>query len=311
MEIFENLCQLAALRGPVVLAIGVFDGLHRGHQAVLGRAQREAADLGGTALPLTFDPHPARVVRPEQAPALLCTSPCKTRILASMGFEACMVLPFTSALAATPPEDFITSLAGACAPLGAICVGQDWSFGKGRAGNLALLERLGQALRFRAIGVDPLLFEGSPISSTRIRGALAQGELPAAASMLGRPFSICGKVTQGRRLGRTLGFPTANLPLHNELLPPHGVYAVRVQFDNHRYLGVANLGVRPTVEARTHAPSLEVHLFDFEGDLYEKPLQVDFLRFQRGERRFDSLAELQAQIQRDAAEARHWLSAHA
>jgi riboflavin kinase/FMN adenylyltransferase len=216
-------------------------------------------------------------------------------------------------LRATPAETFVRNLAAAARPLAAVCVGHQWSFGKGREGNLELLAHLGAELHFEEIGVPEVEWEGEPVSSTRIRHALAAGNLTLASGLLGRGYTVFGEVCHGRALGRTLGFPTANLGLFNEQLPPNGVYAVRVALlaeDGRElpYRGVANLGLRPTLEGGEETPSLEVHLFDFDGDLYGRRLEVEFVSFLRAEKRFASLTLLQEQIARDALLARSLLA---
>jgi riboflavin kinase/FMN adenylyltransferase len=313
MKVLRSIPELTEVASPVVLAIGVFDGVHLGHQAVLSRAQDEAARIGARAVPLSFDPHPARVLRPEHPPLLLTGTGHKLRLLAAMGFEQILLLPFDASLRDTTAEAFVTSLAAAARPLVSVCVGHQWSFGRGRAGNLALLARLGAQLRFEEIGVPEVEWAGEPVSSTRIRNAIAVGNLELAGQMLGRRYTVLGEVAHGRALGRTLGFPTANLAPFSEQLPPNGVYAVRAKVpDGHGkdlcLHGVANLGTRPTVSTNDNRPLLEVHLFDFTEDLYGQWLEVEFVSFLRGELRFESLALLQEQIRRDAELARRRLS---
>ena len=227
-----------------------------------------------------------------------------------MGFRHSLLLAFDQTVASTSPDDFITSLAHAARPLAAICVGQEWSFGKGRQGNLQNLARLGSQLHFQEIGVPEIRLDGETVSSTRIRNAVALGNFPEAERLLGRPFSIVAPVQHGRALGRTLGFPTANLTLSNQQLPPKGVYAVRVNLvhRNKSHAGVANLGTRPTVDAQSLQPSLEVHLFDFQGDLYGETIEVQFVSHLRAEQKFESLEQLKGQIQRDAVQARTLLA---
>jgi riboflavin kinase/FMN adenylyltransferase len=312
MKVLHSIAELADVPGPVVLAIGVFDGLHLGHRSVLSRALREAERLGGTAVPLSFDPHPARVLRPEQPPLLLTATEHKLRLLAAMGFHNTLLLSFDAALRATSADAFVRSLASAARPLAAVCVGHQWSFGRGREGNLELLARLGAELHFEEIGVPEVEWKGEPVSSTRIRNAVASGDISLASQLLGRGYTVLGEVCHGRALGRTIGFPTANLTLFNEQLPPNGVYAVRGTLlgDDPReapFCGVANLGHRPTVDGGGTRPSLEVHLFDFAGDLYGRRLEVEFVSFLREEKRFGSLALLQDQIARDASHARELL----
>jgi riboflavin kinase/FMN adenylyltransferase len=235
------------------------------------------------------------------------------RLLEAMGFEAMLLLTFDTALSATPPEQFVKDLAAAARPLAAVCVGHQWSFGRGRQGNLDLLVRLGSELSFEGIGVPEVEWAGEPVSSTRIRNALAAGNIELASDLLGRRYAVAGEVLRGKALGRTIGFPTANLSLANQQLPPNGVYAVRVALPagasgSHWCHGVANLGFRPTVGADAEDPLLEVHLFDFESDLYGKSLDVEFVSFLRPERRFGSLALLREQIAKDTEAARALLA---
>lgn len=308
MIVLEAIDSLHLVKGPVVLAAGVFDGLHIGHQAVLKRAQHEASRLGGTAIPLTFDPHPARILRPDAAPLQLTNREHKIRLLDAMGFSHALVLPFDSLLAQTPPTVFVEALTHAAQPLAAICVGHDWSFGKGRAGNLELLRQLGQQNRFEAIGVSSVLSGDEPVSSTRVRTIIAGGDVALAASLLGRLYSVLGIVRHGKKLGTTLGFPTANLSLFNEQLPPQGVYAVHIQWKNCVFDGVANLGVRPTLDIPTSQTLLEVHLLDTKQDLYDELLEVEFVSFLRPEIRFPDLDSLKKQIQNDVHQARQTLA---
>jgi riboflavin kinase/FMN adenylyltransferase len=215
-----------------------------------------------------------------------------------------LVIRFDAEFAATPPEEFIRALVAASPSLREICVGFEWSFGKGRAGNLALLERLGTELGFSEVGVPAVQADGEIISSTLIRRAVEVGDLPRAARLLGRDFTLLGTVIPGDRLGRKIGFPTANLSAHNEQYPPNGVYAVEVKQGAERLRGVVNIGVRPTIKDATGERILEVHLFDFDRDIYGEDLEITFRRFLRKEQKFASLDELRAQITRDAEEAR-------
>lgn len=304
MNVLRSISELSRLAGPVHLAIGVFDGVHLGHRAVLERAIISANESRGTAAVVTFDPHPAQVLRPDKAPALLTSTRHKLRLLAQLGVQHTLVIPFDLVFAATPPSEFIHQLADTCRPLRQICVGQDWAFGKGRSGNHSLLADLGTQYGFEAVGLSSVTVGGDPVSSTAIRGALQSGDLSAATRLLGRPFSIFSTVIQGNQLGRTIGFPTANLRPECEQLPPNGVYAVRVAVDGREHAGVANIGLRPTVADGDKMPLLEAHLFDFSGDLYGKDAEVHFLHFLRPEQKFPSLEALKTQIAADAAQAR-------
>lgn len=307
MEILRSIGELNRVRGPVILSIGVFDGIHLGHQAVLHRALTDAKSVGGTPVALTFEPHPMRVLRPGRAPRLLTSGAHKARLIEAEGFPYLLVVPFDLEFAAQPPEAFIHGLATAGRPLRQICVGENWAFGAKRAGNVELLRELGAGLGFSVAEVGAVQVDGATVSSTRIREAVERGDLDAARRFLGRDYTILGTVEAGARLGRTIGFPTANLRAHNEQFPPDGVYAVRVAIDGRTWNGVANIGYRPTVSTSEIERRLEVHLFDFAGDLYGRDLDVDFIRFLRGERKFDGLDALKAQIASDAAEARRLL----
>lgn len=307
MQVLRSIEDLARIPGPVALAIGVFDGLHLGHQEVIRAAQEHAAQHQGTAVVMTFDPHPLRVLRPAQAPQLLAGGHYQNRLLKRMGVDWSLLCPFTQETAGTSAEDFVKALVQACHPLGCISVGYTWTFGKGRGGNIHSLMDWGQRHGFAVYGVPPIKVGGQVVSSTLIRDAVAAGHLTRAAELLGRPYALFGAVKEGRKLARQLGFPTANVHPEAELLPPFGVYAVWVEIDGVRRPGVANLGVRPTVE-NNGAPTLEVHLFDWSGDLYGRDMEVELAQFLRPEMKFAGVAELKAQIEADAGQARMALS---
>lgn len=307
LEVLTGIGQLARIEGPLYLAIGVFDGVHLGHRAVIERAVRDARAGQGTPVVVTFDPHPLRVLRPQNAPRLLTSTAHKLLLIRGLGVRHLLVIPFTAAFAATEPADFIRELAAAGRPLREICVGHQWSFGKGRAGNLELLRQLGDGLGFEEVGVPAVEMDGQIVSSTLIRQAVEAGELEKAARLLGRDYTILGTVVRGRELGRTIGFPTANVAAHNEQFPPDGVYAVEACIAGRAFGGVANIGFRPTVEPGGSERRLEVHLFDFDRDIYGAEVEVRFVRFLRPEQKFDGLAQLQAQIKEDAAAARRIL----
>ncbi|MCW1922983.1 bifunctional riboflavin kinase/FAD synthetase [Luteolibacter arcticus] len=301
---FSAIAEMKELTGPVHLALGVFDGVHLGHQAVMGQALAACARDGGSCGVLTFDPYPIRVLFPEKAPRrLLASLDHKAEILATMGVDFLLALPFDRERAGEEAEDFIREIVAS--GVKTIAVGDDWRFGKGRQGDVALLSRLSGELGFRLEALPPVMMDGDRISSTRIRQAIQDGNLEAAERMLGRPYTVEGKVVEGRKLGRTIGFPTANVERGEEQFPPDGVWAVRAREGGQCFDGVANLGLRPTVDGE--ARTLEVHLFDYEGDLYERILEVEFVKHLRGERKFESLEALKEQIGRDAAEAMYLL----
>ena len=310
MELLTHPNDLAAL-GPAYLAIGVFDGVHLGHRAVIGRAVEDARrEPGAASVVVTFDPHPLKVLRPQAAPRLLTSSPHKRQVFAALGATHCLTLPFDAEFSVTPPEEFIGSLVRAGRPVREICVGFNWSFGRGRAGNLELLNRLGDRHGFAVVGLPSVSVDGETVSSTRIRRAVERGDLGAAARMLGREFTVLGTVVKGQQLGRQLGFPTANLAAHNEQFPPDGVWAVEAILPDggRRLPGIVNLGYRPTVAKPGGERLLELHLFDFDADLYGQDVEVAFRTFLRPERKFDGVEALRAQIARDVAEARQRLT---
>ena len=281
--------------------MGVFDGVHVGHQAVIAQVVEAAANEGGLAGLLTFDPHPIRVIAPAKAPtSLLETLDHKARVVSALGVRLFVPLHFDTAMAAMEAGDFIKRLTAA--PVHTIAVGEDWRFGRNRAGDISLLQREAEQRGFRLEAVPPVMFEGDRISSTRIRQAIHDGNLDEAASMLGRRYAVSGTVVMGDQLGRRLGFPTANIDTGNLQLPPSGVWSVKVNADGHFWNGVANLGTKPTTGGGRLL--LEVHLFDFSGDLYGQNLEVCFGKYLRAEKKFQSLEELKQQITLDVCAAR-------
>ena len=306
MLIRNRLEDLPALGLPLHLALGVFDGVHTGHQAVIARAVDAAARDGGLAGVLTFDPHPIRVIAPAKAPtALLETLNHKARVMEKLGVQLFIPLHFDIEFAQMEASEFIEKLTSA--PVKTIAVGEDWRFGHNRSGDVNFLHQESARRSFKLEAVTPVMHDGERVSSTRIRQAIRDGNLVAAEQMLGRPYSVTGKVIEGQKLGRTIGFPTANLATGEAQLPPDGVWAVQALLQNGRNLpGVANLGLRPTLGGDNR--SLEVHLLDFSGDLYNQEFEIRFQKHLRPEIKFSSLESLRIQIQRDADEARQVLS---
>ena len=303
MKILKDIAELKTVPGPTRLAIGVFDGVHLGHQAVIGRAVHSAKLAGGSTVVVTFHPHPVRVLRPEKAPRLLTSTQHKIQLIRSLGVDALLILDFTLEFSKTPPEIFIEKLAEGSNELRQICVGQEWSFGANRTGSVRLLEDLSPKLGFELGSVPPVLVGDQVVSSTLIRSAIERGDLKFAASLLGREFTILGTVSEGKQLGRSLGFPTANLRTHNEQFPPNGVYAAKAWFDGKEYGGVVNIGVRPTIEHQAGERLLELHLFDFDREIYGLDVEVAFLEYLRPEEKFSGIDKLQDQIRRDAKRA--------
>jgi riboflavin kinase / FMN adenylyltransferase len=304
MRILRSIPELSELPGPLFLAIGVFDGVHLGHQAVISTSARHAQEVDGTSVVVTFDPHPAKVLRPNDAPHLLTATQHKIALIRDLGVAHLLVLHFDLAFAATAPEEFVRQLATNSKPLREICVGHEWSFGKGRAGNLALLKKLGATYDFDVVGVPAVTVNGEVVSSTAIRRAVADGDLIKATQMLGREYTVLGTVKAGEKLGRKLGFPTANLSAHSEQFPPNGVYVAEARLAGALYRGVANLGYRPTVTEGRAERLLELHLFDLNKEIYGEELEVRFLRYLRPEQKFENVDALAAQIAHDVAQAR-------
>jgi len=289
-------------RGGIV-ALGNFDGFHRGHQAVVGAAVAQARAQGRPALIATFDPHPVRYFRPDTPPFRLTTLNQRERLFAEAGADAMIVFRFDAALAGLTAEQFVTErLAGLIGAAGVV-TGEDFTFGKARGGNAAVLAELGTAYGITAHAIGPVADDGEPVSSSRIREALQAGDCATATRLLTRPFAIEGVVQHGDKNGRKLGYPTANIDMGNYLRPRYGIYAVRGRMHDGRVLnGVANLGIRPTFDPPKEL--LEPHFFDFAGDLYGQTIEVALIAFLRGEAKFDDLEALKAQMARDCEEAR-------
>jgi riboflavin kinase/FMN adenylyltransferase len=303
MQRLDKIEDIAALEGPLFLAFGVFDGVHIGHRAVIGRAVDGARSVGGISGVVTFEPHPIRVLAPEKAPRrLLASVEHKQEILGELGVDVLVVVPFNPEFARTEPAEFVGALNKAAKDLRMLAVGEDWKFGRGRGGDVSFLRREGARHGFDVVAVPPVMMDGERVSSTRIRQAIRDGNMEAAARMLGRRDSVVGKVVEGRRLGHTIGFPTVNLAIGEEQMPPDGVWTVRVKAANQWHPGVANLGRRPTVggDLRT----LEAHLLDFSGNLYGKTIEVEFGQKLRNEQKFSSIKELRQQIHQDIEAAR-------
>lgn len=301
----NSMDDLAVIGEPLHLALGVFDGVHIGHQAVIARAVDAARREGGLPGVLTFDPHPIRVCAPGKAPAaLLETLEHKGQIVAALGVRLFVPLKFDANFAAIEAQEFIARLTAA--PVRTLCVGEDWRFGHQRGGDVALLRQQAGRRGFQLEAVPPVMLDGERVSSTRVRQAIRDGNLAAAARMLGRPYAVSGIVTAGDQRGRTLDFPTANVATGELQLPPDGVWAVWARTaDGRAHAAVANLGLRPTIGGKRRL--LEAHLLDFAADLYGQRLEVTFVQHLRAELRFPSLDALREQIARDARAAREVL----
>jgi riboflavin kinase/FMN adenylyltransferase len=304
METLRSISELAHLPGPIFLAIGVFDGVHLGHQSVISTSTSHARSADGTPVVITFDPHPLKVLRPHNAPHLLTATQHKIGLIRDLGVEHLLVITFDKNFAATSPETFIEQLVMHSNPLGEICVGHEWSFGKDRRGNLDLLKKLGAQFNFNVVAIPPVKMDGAVVSSTAIRQAVEKGDLATAAAMLGRDYTILGTVVPGGKIGKKLGYPTANLSAHSEQFPPNGVYFAEATLDGVVYPGVVNLGYRPTVSSGKSERILEIHLLDFDREIYGKDLEVRFVRYLRPEKKFENVDALVRQIEFDVRRAR-------
>jgi riboflavin kinase/FMN adenylyltransferase len=290
-----------------IVALGNFDGFHLGHQAVVGAAVARARSEGRPALVATFDPHPVRHFRPDTAPFRLTTLDQRARLFAEAGADAMVVFGFDATLAALTADEFVRERLVGALRVGGVVTGEDFTFGRAKGGDVALLRAAGAAHGFDATAIGPVTLDGEPVSSTRIRESLRAGDPVAAARLLTRPFAIQGVVEHGDKVGRTIGYPTANLNMGKYLRPAYGIYAVRGRLADGRVLdGAANLGIRPQFQPAKEL--LEPHFFDFSGDLYGQPIEVELVDYLRPEARFDGLDALMAQMDADCARAREVLS---
>jgi riboflavin kinase / FMN adenylyltransferase len=286
-----------------VLALGNFDGLHRGHMKIIERVRRVASERGATAVAMTFDPHPPRVVRPDKAPPLLMTKTQRLEALERAGVDGVAVVRFTPELSRWNPETFVRTVLVEWLHVAEVWVGANFLFGHDRAGNFSSLRGLGSRYGFRAEKIDPVRYKDFVVSSTRIRRLISEGRVDEAGALLGHPYTIDGTVVEGSHRGRDLGFPTANLATGNELIPPHGVYATTVRLDGVIYPSITNVGVRPTFDDEPRTV-IETHLLDVDRDLYGLTLRLGFVQRLRDERRFESVDLLRAQVGADVQKAR-------
>lgn len=306
MDVFPGHRRLPrALRSPAV-AIGNFDGVHRGHLELLARARAAAARLGGEVVALTFDPHPAAVLAPERAPRLLTTTARKLELLAAAGADAAVVEPFDRELAALEPRAFAARVLSGALGARHVVVGYDFRFGHGRAGSTDTLRELGGELGFSVEVVEPVAVDGEVASSSRIRALVEAGDLAGARALLGRDPEVEGVVVRGAGRGRGIGIPTANLALDAGVAPPLGIYAAWVELAGERHAGAASVGTNPTFDDSGRV-SLEVHILDFDRDCYGARARLAFVDRLRGELRFPGAAELVEQIRRDIADTRRIL----
>ncbi len=297
---FEELHRVSR---PVCLAAGFFDGMHLGHQKVIRQTVMNARKVDGEAWVMTFDRHPLRVLNPQAAPRLLTSFRHKMRMLEHLEVDGCLAIPFNRKFAQCKPQDFIAQLKACSPPLQEIMVGRNWRFGQQGKGSARMLAAQCRNL-IKVSVARPAVYRGETISSTRTRFSIVRGNLDEAERMLGRPFSILGNVIHGRTVGRQLGYPTANMDTENEVLPPFGVYAVMAWTPPYLLPAVLSLGTRPTFRDAGEGPCMEVHLLDYEGDLYGHDIEVFFIKHIRDEHAFTCREELREQIARDVKQAR-------
>ena len=327
MKLIHTATELKPGSKKVCLAIGFFDGVHLGHQQIIRQTLADARQHNGLALVLTFDQHPNTIVAPNRVPPLIYSLAQRIRALESLGTEALLLIHFDRAFSAQTGEEFVRNLvrdlgsggaghsrpqrvrggedaAGRSPALQSICVGANFAFGHKRSGNVPLLKRLGEELHFTVHGLAAVSLDGRVVSSTRIREAIRDGDLDAAGQMLGRTFSLAARVVPGDKLGRDLGFPTANLDVTGLVLPPNGVYAAHALVQRQTHRAVVNIGCRPTLQNPAPQLRVEAHLPDFDGELYGEEVEITFAEKLREEKKFPSLAALREQIASDVAAAK-------
>jgi riboflavin kinase / FMN adenylyltransferase len=306
MEIVRDLAKFRPSAPPVV-ALGNFDGVHLGHQAILNAAIGRARRIGGSAFALTFDPLPAKILSPANAPVLLMTPEDKVELLRRSGIDGVIVVEFTREFSEVTPRAFAVDYLLGRIGARAVVVGHSVSFGHKRQGNAAVMAELGRELGFEIEVVGPVRINGMEVSSTKVRETIAAGDMKAAAALLGRPHFAAGPVVHGRERGRKIGFPTANIQSRTECLPPDGVYATRLVLADGSYPSITNIGMRPTFGEPER--TIEAHVFDFDRDLYGQDVRLEWVERIRAERKFNSAQELGAQIASDLKRAKEILAA--
>lgn len=315
MKIIRALPDYRAGETKLALTMGVFDGVHRGHQALLQSVREEAASAGAVSAVMTFDPHPVLLLRPDLSIPQLQTISQRLSSFEEAGIDVAIVVPFTAQFAQMEAEEFVRDVLVKQLRVCAIVLGENFYFGRNRTGDVTWLRRAGSRYGFRVQVCSEKLITGEWISSSRIRELVASAQLEKAGEMLGRAYSIAGRVMKGNQLGRKLGFPTMNVSTENNMIIPFGVYTAAVRLNSQLWPGVASYGLRPSVDdsraAGKRSPLLEVHLFGFDREVYGEEIEVFLHHWQRAELKFDHFIELSAQIRADAAEARDWLRGHA
>ncbi len=299
MKVIHAANELSPAGRKVCLAIGFFDGVHLGHQQIIRQTVADARQHEAASLVVTFDNHPNTIVAPDRAPLLIYSLPQKMRTLESLGVDVLLLIHFDKAFSEQTGVQFITSLVKDLGGVKSLCVGADFTFGHKRSGNVALLKKLGEQFKFTVHGAAAVALDGNAVSSTRIRETVRAGNLDAASQMLGRAYSLAGRVVKGDKLGHELGFPTANLDVTGLVLPPGGVYAVHATIRGQTHRAALNIGYRPTLQSAAPQLRVEAHLLNFHGELYGEEMEIVFVAKLRDEKKFASMAELKAQIARD------------
>ena len=309
MQLIHDPTELKPAGRKVCVAVGVFDGVHLGHQQVIRQTLADAGQHEALAVAVTFDRHPNSIVAPDRVPPLIYSLPQKLRAVGGLGINVTWLIRFDQAFSRRPGAEFIRTLARDFGALHSVCVGADFHFGHKRSGNVAMLRELGKEIGFVVHGLSAVALDGQIISSTRIRNAIRAGQMDITSQMLGRNYSICGQVKKGAQLGREIGFPTANIEVAGLVLPPNGVYAIRALARGKTHRAVVNIGFRPTLQNPAPKLHVEAHLLDFNEDLYGQELEISFVNRLRDEQKFSSLDALRRQIERDIAAARHLFGA--
>ena len=303
VNVMRAAAELKPAGRKVCVAIGVFDGVHLGHQQVIRQTLADAGQQEAMAVAVTFDKHPNSIVAPDRVPPLIHSLPQKLHAIAALGVDATWLIRFDEPFSRQSGEEFVRGMARDFGHLHSICVGSDFTFGHKRSGNVSSLKSLGAELSFAVHGIAAVSLDGQPVSSTRIREAIRAGQFDSASQMLGRGYSLAGSVIKGDQFGRKLGFPTANVDVRGLVLPPNGVYAVQAHANGKLFRAVLNIGLRPTISAGAALPQVEAHLLDFRGDLYGQELEIKFIGKLRDEKKFPSADALKEQIARDIKQA--------
>ena len=304
MKVITQAGELRSASGKVCVAIGVFDGVHLGHQQVIRQTISDAQQHEANPVIITFDCHPNSVVAPERTPPMIYPVWKKLRMLETLGVKTAYLIHFDKLFSEIPAETFVRDLVKNCGRVFSISVGSTFTFGYKRGGNVGLLKKLGEELHFSVHGLAAVALDGERVSSTRIREAILKGELDAATQMLGRTYSLSGKIVEGDKFGRQLGFPTANLDVNGLAVPPRGVYAIHAEVRGKTHRAVLNIGVRPTLQSPTPKLRVEAHLLDFAEDLYGVEMEITFVEKLREEQKFPSPELLRQHIARDVEAAR-------